>query len=102
MDDCEDDNYNNGLVDSSSYIIISNNVEEKKNVKKAPIEISSHPLGKKIQTKKKEEIIFQVSRQVTAVPKKVVPVLKDRGTEAKDVSPEKPSPEPFCHLRMVR
>ncbi|XP_026733704.1 uncharacterized protein LOC113498023 isoform X2 [Trichoplusia ni] len=100
MDDCEDDNYNNGLVDSSSYIIINTNVDEKKHVKKAPIEISSHPLGKKIQGKKKDEIVFQVSRPVTAFLKKTVPVLKDQATEAKDVSPEKPPPEPFCHLRM--
>ncbi|CAH0586871.1 unnamed protein product [Chrysodeixis includens] len=102
MDDCEDDNYDNGLVDSSSYIIINTDVEEKekKNVKKAPIEISSHPLGKKIQGKKKDNMSVQVTRPATVLPKKAVSVQKDQATEARNESPEINSAEPFCHLKM--
>ncbi|XP_022828077.1 uncharacterized protein LOC111357565 isoform X3 [Spodoptera litura] len=103
MDDCCSKTYNNGLVDSSSYIICGSDSLVKNNNGKGKTELSSsHPLDGNIKTNKIDETCVKVSalKPMTSTLKKPVAILKSRAVDAKIATPIKVSLEPYCPLKL--
>lgn len=104
MDDCCGKTYNNGLVDSSSYIICPTNNLIKNNYGQGKTELSSsHPLGGNIKTNKIEETCVKVSpaTPMLSALKKPVTNLKNQAINAKIATPIKVSLEPYCSVKLV-
>ncbi|CAH1636405.1 unnamed protein product [Spodoptera littoralis] len=103
MDDCCSKTYNNGLVDSSSYIICGSDSLVKNNNGKGKTELSSsHPLDGNIKTNKIDETCVKVSapKPMTSTLKKPVAILKNRAIDAKIATPIKVSLEPYCPIKL--
>nr|XP_021181702.2 uncharacterized protein LOC110370282 [Helicoverpa armigera] len=97
MDDCCNKKYNNGLFNSSSYII--HKKKDPNDGKEAKDPFSSHPLGGSIQAKRVEEISLYSPRQVTAL-KKSVGSLKNQATSARITTPIRTCLEPYCQVKL--
>lgn len=96
MDDCNEDSYNNGLVDSSSYIIPNKKLKGQQD---DTVQLGSHPLGSDSHTKRKgpQKSLQTTRATATSVLKKVGDTSKYPALQDNNIIPT----EPYCHVKLV-